>query len=174
MKEIAYEQLGDNFIHAIAKEWMLVGAGSKDNYNMMTASWGGVGFLWDKPVAFVFVRNSRHTYSFLESNDAISLSFLGNDPEMRRIYGILGSKSGRDIDKMNIPGLSAFEAPGGVVAFNEARLTLTGRKLFVTDMKPENFLSQEVYTRWYDPSCPTGNAPHRIYVMEIEHILVQE
>ena len=58
MKAIEPSLVKDNFIEIIGKEWMLVSAGDKDKFNMMTASWGGVGFLWNKPVVFVFtVRN---------------------------------------------------------------------------------------------------------------------
>ena len=50
MKAIEPSLVKDNFIEIIGKEWMLVSAGDKDKFNMMTASWGGVGFLWNKPV----------------------------------------------------------------------------------------------------------------------------
>ncbi len=56
MKAIEPSLVKDNFIEIIGKEWMLVSAGDKDKFNMMTASWGGVGFLWNKPVVFVFIR----------------------------------------------------------------------------------------------------------------------
>ena len=46
-------------IRLIGEEWMLITAGSPDNYNTMTASWGGLGMLWNKPVAFIFIKNGR-------------------------------------------------------------------------------------------------------------------
>ena len=48
MKAIEPSLVKDNFYRDIGKEWMLVSAGDKDKFNMMTASWGGVGFLWNK------------------------------------------------------------------------------------------------------------------------------
>ena len=62
MKAIEPNLIKDNFIEIIGKEWMLVSAGDKDKFNMMTASWGGVGFLWNKPVVFVFIRPERDVY----------------------------------------------------------------------------------------------------------------
>ena len=56
MKAIEPSLVKDNFIEIIGKEWMLVSAGDKDKFNMMTASWGSMGFLWNKPVVMVFVR----------------------------------------------------------------------------------------------------------------------
>ena len=46
----------DNPFEAIGKDWMLVTAGTREKSNTMTASWGGVGVLWNKPVAFSFLR----------------------------------------------------------------------------------------------------------------------
>ena len=46
MKAINPNEIKDNFIELIGKEWMLVSAGDKEKFNMMTASWGGVGVLW--------------------------------------------------------------------------------------------------------------------------------
>ena len=46
MKAIEPSLVKDNFIEIIGKEWMLVSAGDKEKFNMMTASWGGVGVLW--------------------------------------------------------------------------------------------------------------------------------
>ena len=43
----------------IGKEWMLITAGNIQHFNTMTASWGGLGWLWNKPVAFIFVRPER-------------------------------------------------------------------------------------------------------------------
>ena len=54
MKSIAIKDLSENFFEVIGKEWMLVTAGSKEHFNTMTASWGGIGWLWNKPVGFVF------------------------------------------------------------------------------------------------------------------------
>ena len=55
MKSIAIKDLSENFFEVIGKEWMLVTAGSKEHFNTMTASWGGIGWLWNKPVVFVFI-----------------------------------------------------------------------------------------------------------------------
>ena len=43
MKAINPNEIKDNFIELIGKEWMLVSAGDKEKFNMMTASWGRRG-----------------------------------------------------------------------------------------------------------------------------------
>ena len=59
MKKLEVKDLKENFFEAIGKEWMLVTAGTKEKFNTMTASWGGIGWLWNKPVAFVYIRVCR-------------------------------------------------------------------------------------------------------------------
>ena len=39
--------LPDNVIQLIGKEWMLVTAGDESSFNTMTASWGGMGYIWE-------------------------------------------------------------------------------------------------------------------------------
>lgn len=48
MKKLEVKDLKENFFEAIGKEWMLVTAGTKEKFNTMTASWGGIGWLWNK------------------------------------------------------------------------------------------------------------------------------
>ena len=83
MKELNVKQLPDNFFTAIGKEWMLVTSGDKEHFNTMTASWGCVGWLWNKPVAVIFIRPERYTHEFIEQNETLTLSFLGHEEEMR-------------------------------------------------------------------------------------------
>lgn len=97
MKKIDVKELKDNFFEAIGKEWMLVTAGTKESFNLMTASWGGIGWLWNRPVAFGFIRPERYTFEFAEKTDVLTLSFLGMGKEAREVYKVCGSKSGRDI-----------------------------------------------------------------------------
>ena len=72
MKRIDIKQINDNVFETIGKEWILVAAGNKDKFNMMTASWGCLGWLWNKPVAVVFIRPERFTHELIEANDSLS------------------------------------------------------------------------------------------------------
>ena len=113
MKKLEVKDLKDNFFEAIGKEWMLITAGTKEKFNTMTASWGGIGWLWNKPVAFVFVRPERYTYEFIEKSDYLTLSFLGE--ENKKIHAVCGSKSGRNTDKVKETGLKPVFTEGGNV-----------------------------------------------------------
>lgn len=109
MKKADIARLGkEDVIKAIGKEWMLVTAGTPDKFNTMTASWGGVGYLWNKAVAFVFIRPERYTHEFVENNERLTLAFLGN--ENREILNFCGTKSGRDCNLFIIASLLLYAA----------------------------------------------------------------
>ena len=78
-QEIKPEELTKNTFHMIEKEWMLVTAEKDGKVNTMTASWGGVGIMWGKPVAYVFIRPQRYTKEFIDGTDTFSLSILGEE-----------------------------------------------------------------------------------------------
>lgn len=171
MKRIECKDLADNFFEAIGKEWMLVTAGTPERHNMMTASWGGMGWLWNKPVAFVFVRPERYTFGLLEQGEAMTLSFLGHSAEARAIYTLCGSRSGRDTDKTAATGLRPVLLDGGGVGYEQSRLTLACRRLYADDLRAACFADSELVERWY--GARSGGF-HRMYVVEITGAWVNE
>ena len=96
-----------NPIKMIGDDWMLLTAGGIDNFNTMTASWGAIGELWFKPVGMIFIRPTRHTYQFVEREEMLTLSFF--KPKYQHVLNMLGSKSGRDGDKVAESGLTPYE-----------------------------------------------------------------
>lgn len=166
MKEATIEVLGkEDVINLIDKQWMLVTAGTPESYNTMTASWGALGCLWNRPVAIIFIRPERYTHDFIEKGGRVSLSFFGE--EYRDALKLCGSRSGRDCDKVAQAGLHQLELPSGAITFSEARLVLECRKLFKTEMEEENFCDKDIFEKWY--SVDEG-APHTIYILEIEKV----
>ncbi len=156
----------ENAFSLIGEEWMLVTAGKKDDYNTMTASWGGIGWLWNKPVAFIFIRPERYTHDFIEKNERLTLSFYKE--EYRKALQICGSKSGRDIDKAKETGLCPTLTESGSVTFEQARLTLDCRKLFKMEMTEAAFIDKSLVERWYNDK--PGGGMHSVYIVEIENI----
>lgn len=153
------KQIPDNLIRLISDDWMLVSAGNTDKWNTMTASWGGLGCIWGKPSAFIFIRPQRYTLEFLEANDTFSLCFFG--PEHRQALSLAGSRSGRDFDKMHGLGLTARDS-GGTVVFDEARLSLICRKVYRQDMAPGCFTDGALISDFYSASDY-----HRMYIGQI-------
>ncbi|MCX7773582.1 MAG: flavin reductase [Clostridia bacterium] len=152
--------LTDNVFSLIGHDWMLVTSGTPEHYNTMTASWGGMGVLWNKNVCFVFVRPTRYTYEFMEKNDTFSLSFF--TPEWKKALNVCGTKSGRDIDKAKETGLVAFAGQNKTTGFEQARLVIECKKLYFQDLNPENFLDKSI-----DAAMYALKDYHRMYVGEI-------
>lgn len=165
MKKIEISSIRESMIDAIGKEWMLVTAGTLERFNTMTASWGGIGYLWNRPVAFVFIRPERYTHEFVENGDRLTLSFLGEGH--RDILNFCGTKSGRDHDKAKETGLRPVATENGCVAFEQARLTLECRKLYKGAFEPGGFIDKSCLERWYNER--PGGGLHDVYVVEIEN-----
>ncbi len=168
MKKISVSELKDNMFDAIGKEWMLVTAGTPEKFNMMTASWGGTGILWGKPVAFIFIRPERYTYEFIEKGDTLTLSFLGE--AHRDIHKICGSQSGRDIDKVAASGLKPYVTENGNIAYEQARLILECKKLYADFIDADNFVDKLLISRWYGEGY---GGFHKMYILEIQNVLVE-
>lgn len=161
--KIEPKEITRNPFTLIGDDWMLVTAEKDGKANTMTASWGGVGILWGKTVATIYIRPQRYTKEFLDSTDRFTLSILG--AEHKRTLGYLGSVSGRDEDKIAKSGLTLAhenEAP----YFEEAEMVLVCRKLYKQEQKPECFLDKECLDKWYE-----SNDFHTMYIAEIETVL---
>ncbi len=152
-----------NPFNKIGREWMLVCAGTENNFNMMTASWGGLGVLWNRNVCFAFVRPNRHTFKFMEENEYFTLSFF---PESKKdILSLCGTKSGRDIDKMNLPGLTPVYEKPGFIYFSEASFIIYSRKIYFQDLDPSHFLDPSILENYPQKDF------HRCYTGEIKKAL---
>ncbi len=158
------ESITDNTIKLIGNDWMLVTAKSEEKVNTMTASWGGLGFMWGKPVAFIVIRPTRYTKEFVDAGDSFSLSFFTREYKKQLSY--LGSVSGRDEDKITTSGLTVTGED--VPYFEEAKLVLKLRKLYQQEMKEDCFLANEICDRWY----PKKDY-HTLYIAEITDALVK-
>lgn len=157
------KSLDQNVFSLIGDQWMLLTAGTGEKCNTMTASWGGLGVLWGKPVATVYIRPQRYTLEFVEREEKLTLAFFGE--EYRKALALCGSKSGRDIDKVKECGFTV-ETADGAPYFAEADLVLVCRKTYWQDMDPTHFLDGEIDSKWY----PEKDY-HRIFIGEIETVL---
>ena len=163
-KEISARELKDNFVKILSEDWALLTSGDEDAFNTMTVSWGGIGELWGKDVAFVFVRPQRYTFSFMEKFSHFSLSFFGG--EYKKELAFCGSKSGKDVDKIKETGLTPIKIDN-TVGFKEAKITVVMEKLAYQDMTPEGFIDQSIMDNY------KARDFHRVYVGEIEKVIVE-
>ncbi len=145
-----------------ASDWALLTAGTIRRYNTMTIGWGGLGTLWRRPAVTVYVKPVRYTHEFMDANEYFTVSFYG--PEHRRALSLLGSKSGRDCDKVAEAGLTPVEI-GNAVTFKEARSTILCKKMYRQDLDA-SLMPPDVVADFYTPE-----APHTMYVGEVVRVL---
>ena len=165
-KEIQAEDFVYSTFKTIGKDWLLVTAEKDGKANTMTASWGGLGVMWGKNVAYVVIRPQRYTKEFIDGADTLSLTVF--DENYRKMLSYFGSVSGRDEDKIAKSGLTVAHE-NNTPYFNEAKIALLCKKLYAQEFKPECFIDQESKEKWYP-----GADYHTMYIVEIEKILVQE
>ena len=162
-KEISAKEIEGNLIKAISDEWMLISAGNENGYNMMTASWGFMGEVWSNDSVIALIRPQRYTMDFVNDNDYFTLSFYGDNKE---IHKICGSKSGRDVDKTALTGLTPVFADNSVY-FDEARLVLVCKKQYVGRLCEQNFCDKEPLSNY------AAGDFHYMIIGKIEKVLVK-
>lgn len=130
----------------IGKGWFLLTAGIPEDYNTMTASWGAMGEIWGAPSFHCFVRSNRYTMEYLEKYEQFTASFF--DAGYKPALKFCGTKSGRDVDKVQETGLIPVNLDGAV-SFRQARSVIVCRKMYIGEMDPKGFVSQDTYDQWY-------------------------
>lgn len=154
-------------LYAIDQEWAVLTAGQKEKFNAMTISWGGLGTIWNKPVVTVYVKPIRYTYEFMESNEYFTISFY--DKEYREDLAILGSKSGRDLDKVALTKLTP-DFLKNTTSFKEAKLTIVCKKIYFQDLDINNIDINSIPRSEVDRFYRTEPA-HRMYIGEVVDII---
>ena len=165
-KQCNVRDLKDGFSTLIGEKYALITTADSDKINMMTASWGSMGIMWNKNIVNMVVRPSRYTYKFLNNNEYFTLNFLsdGNDD----IYKLCGSKSGRDCNKVAETGMVPEMIDHGTVAFDKSEYIFVCKKLYAQTMDKKFFLDSEFAEKMY----PDDDL-HTMFIAEIEKIYVK-
>ena len=162
-RKIELNELALNPFTELGKNWTLISARNPEGkVNTMTASWGAMGVLWGKETVTIYVRQTRYTKEFIAASDRFTLSlFYGHKEEL----GVLGTKSGRDGDKIAEVGFTVVDIDGQP-GFEQAKCVLVCRKMYETYMAPED-IPQEELDKWYAKGDADKNY-HTMYIAEIE------
>jgi len=156
------QDINYNIFKIFDKDWALLTTGNKDKFNTMTISWGQMGTLWNKPVVTVFVKPTRYTSEFMFDNEYFTVSFY--DEQYRKDLSLLGSKSGKDLDKVAqtslVPVLNE-----NYVSFKQAKTTLVLKKIYTDRLKKEN-IPEFAQKRFYGE-----DDHHYVFVGELVDII---
>ena len=166
-KEMNVSEINENVFDMVGKKWMLITAAKNENdVNAMTASWGGLGILWGKPVAFIFIRPQRYTKEYIDSSDGLTLSFF--DESYRKMLTYMGSASGRDENKIEHENLTV-RFDGEAPYFEEASVVIKEKKLYRQELEPDCLIDTSIEGRWYPE-----HDWHSMYICEIKKVLIKE
>lgn len=163
-KKIKPEEITENAVKLIGTDWMLITAGNKEKFNTMTASWGFMGFMWNKPCVACFIRPERYTFDFIERCDTFTLSFF--EDRYKDILKFCGSKSGRDVNKVEETKLSPYFLENNSVGFSEAKLILNCKKLYAQQLNEKDFFEKSIISTTYQNA-----GYHKMYIAEITDAL---
>ena len=163
LRLIDIKDLKDNAVSLFADNWFVVTAGDESDFNQLTISWGALGQIWGNPSATIYIRNTRYTYPYLNNNQYFTLCAF--DEEYRDKVSFIGSKSGRDVNKVEATGLTPKVTELGSVYYDEARLVIECEKVYFNEIIPANILIEEGQ-KMYDGNDDT----HRMYIGKIVNV----
>ncbi len=167
MKKVDVLELSVKMVDMWMNKWFLLTAGTYDDCNMMTVSWGSMGCIWDKPFVQVVVRPQRHTYGYMERSDTFTLcGFPGKYRTDLNVLGSISGRSGRKLAKtdLTLKPSSLVSAP----SYHEASLIFECRKMYFQDMDPAGFLDGTIQRNYPKKDY------HRIYFGEILAAFVEK
>ncbi len=166
MKTINPDEMKDNTIKMISKDWMLVTVEKDGFVNPMTASWGGIGFLWNKPVATIYLRPTRYTKEILDVTEDFTLNILPK--QFRSALDYCGCHSGRDGNKIKETKLSVAHM-NGIPWIEQSRLVIFCKKLYAQQLDAFAFTDNKICKQNY-----RKDDFHTMYISEITKVLVDK
>jgi flavin reductase (DIM6/NTAB) family NADH-FMN oxidoreductase RutF len=140
-KQISPEEICDNVFTLVGKVFPVITAGKEDHYNSMTASGGGLGMLFKKPTTWCIIQANRYMLELIQREQTYTMSYFPNEYQEQILF--LGSKSGRDSEKMKEAKLTSVQTPFGDMSFKEARLIIECKLTELTTPTLSDFCTQE-------------------------------
>jgi flavin reductase (DIM6/NTAB) family NADH-FMN oxidoreductase RutF len=140
-KQITPEEISDNVFTLIGKVFPIITAGKDDHYNSMTASGGGLGLLFVKPTTWCILRGDRYTLEIIQKEQTYTMSYFPKEYKKQILF--LGSKSGRESEKMKEIELTSVQTPSGDISYKEARLIIECKLTALTTAIPDDYYIQE-------------------------------
>lgn len=168
--EKSISSYNERIFHTIKNEWFLITVQDGDTVNMMTAAWGSVGIMWNKPIFNIVVRNTRYTYELLKNAPSFTCSFFSPDYKEELTY--CGRHSGRDVDKAKETGLIPIKIDGNthqkVFTFEQAHTVFSCNIASVTPILPEHFIDPTIEKHY------SHGDYHTMYTGYITRLMVKE
>ncbi|MDR2787091.1 MAG: flavin reductase family protein [Candidatus Accumulibacter sp.] len=170
-KQISPEEIGDNVFTLVGKVFPVLTAGKEDHYNSMISSGGGFGLLFMKPATWCILRADRYTLELVQKEQTYTLSYFPNEYKKQILF--LGSKSGRDSEKMKEVELTSVQTPSGDMSFKEARLIIECKLTALTTPNPDDFCAREARDS-INEAYKEANVYRKFVFGEITHVWIKK
>jgi flavin reductase (DIM6/NTAB) family NADH-FMN oxidoreductase RutF len=170
-KSISPEEITDNVFKLVGKDFTVITAGKIPEHNSMTAGWGGLGILFEKPTTWCFLRASRYTLELIKKEQTYTMSYFSDEYKEQVLF--FGSKTGKNTDKMKETALTAIQTPSGNTTFKEARLIIECKLAEITTVGPDDFYTPEGKT-FIESAYDEVKEYHKIVFGEITNVWINK
>jgi len=159
MKDLKYMSIAEEAMKKIKKSVFLT-VKDADALNTMTIGWATFGFIWQKPIMMVAVRDSRYTFGIMEKASDFTVTIPAKDMGKETIF--CGTKSGRDVDKFKMCNLQTANGRHVVSPIiNVAGIHFECKIVFKSAMNPAQL------DKDYDQAIYPQKDYHTLYYGEI-------
>lgn len=163
-RQVSADKIPGNYVKLLG-DWTLITSGTPDQMNVMTASWGGLGMFWEKPVVFCFLNPTRYSVKTMDKGDTYTISFYTEAYKDNLRY--CGSVSGSTTDKIKGSGLTPIKTPSGATAFSEAWMIIECKKMVSQQLSADAVMDKSLPNEW------TKDGYHKMYIGEILNVWIK-
>lgn len=170
-KAIDAKDIDQNIFKLLGENYSVITAGTDSLYNSMTASWGGWGRLYEKQVAWCTLNAGRYTLELIKKEGRYTFSFFDEAYKDQVLF--LGSKTGRDSDKMKELKLTKVDTPSGNITYKQAFLVLECKLIQQSTINPAD--AKEVEDKKFlEDAKKSGKGYHQLLIGDITNVWIRK
>lgn len=170
-KAIDAKDIDQNIFKLLEVNYSVITAGTDSLYNSMAASWGGWGRLYEKQVTWCTLNASRYTLELIKKNGTYTISFFDEAYKDQVLF--LGSKTGRDSDKMKELKLTRVDTPSGNITYKEAFLVIECKLIQQSTIDPKDVIEPED-KEFLNKAYKTAKAYHQLLIGDITKVWLRK
>lgn len=170
-KSIDAKDIDQNIFKLLEVDHSVITAGTDSLYNSMTASWGGWGRLYEKQIAWCTLNAGRYTLELIKKNETFTFSFFDEAYKDQVLF--LGSKTGRDSDKMKEVKLTKVDTPSGNITYKEAFLVIECKLIQQSTINPEDVKEPED-KEFLNKAYKNANNYHQLLIGDITKVWLRK
>ena len=164
-------EITDNVFKLNSQDFMVLTAGQEDDFNSMTAGWGGWGQIF-KPSTWLILRANRYTLEYMKREESYTICYFPEEHNKEQVF-YFGSMSGRNSDKMKNNPLSYVKTPSGNIAYKESNFIIECKLWSITTVNPNDFYTEEG-RNFIEEAFDEAKDYHKLVLGEITNVWVKK